>query len=47
LGHKKEVALFFDGLSFHKSKLTKGLLVELNIFGLLNKAYCSPLNPIE
>ena len=41
------MALFFDGLSFHRSKKTKEILKELNILGLLNKAYSSPLNPIE
>ena len=47
LKHWRQVALFFDGLSFHRSKRTKEVLQECNIIGLLNKAYMSPLNPIE
>ena len=47
LGHDREVALFYDGLSFHKSTETKRLLKSLGIVGLMNKAYSSELNPIE
>ena len=39
--------MFFDGLNIHKSNLTKAVLQKHNVFGILNIAYQSPLNPIE
>jgi hypothetical protein len=47
LGHDEEVAIFYDGLHFHKGKDAKEVMTSLNIFGVLNKAYCSYLNSIE
>jgi hypothetical protein len=39
LGHKDQVALYLDGLSFHHSKATKDLMAELNIIGIKSVAY--------
>jgi hypothetical protein len=39
LDHWEPVALYSDGLSFHHSKATKEVMLELNIFDMKSEAY--------
>ena len=47
LGHRRRVALFYDGLWIHKGKKAQAALRANNILPMLNVAYNSPMNPIE